>query len=141
ATPVGRLVGMNRTLQDALIASDRLFEILDLEMEGEGAASLSQPRGKVIELRGGDVELRGVTFRYGGRLKVLDRLDLRIRKGETTAVVGESGCGKSTLAALLQRLYAPSEGQVLIGGVDLRSLPLSAIRRHVAIVPQDIHLI
>lgn len=132
--PITRLLGMNRTLQDALIASDRLFEIMDLAVE-EGAT----PRGGVPP--GGSVELRGITFRFGGRRKVLGNLNVRIEQGRMTALVGESGSGKSTIAGLLQRLHRPSEGQILIGGTDVTHMPLADLRRHVAVVPQDIHLL
>lgn len=134
AAPVTRLVGLNRSLQDAMIATDRLFEIMDLAVEAEGETAGRR------DLPDGDVVLRTVTFRFGGRQKVLDRLALRIPAGEITALVGESGCGKSTLAGLLQRVYEPTEGRVLVGGVDLRNVDLGTLRRHVAVVPQEIHL-
>ncbi len=134
AAPVTRLVGLNRSLQEAMIATDRLFEIMDLAVE-EDAPVAGQRR-----LSGGEVELREVTFRFGGRRKILDRLDLRLAPGQVTALVGESGCGKSTLAGLLQRVYEPTEGRVLLGGVDLRNVDLERVRSYVSVVPQEIHL-
>ena len=135
AGPVTRLVGLNRSFQEAMIATDRLFEIMDLAGEDEEISSAA-----CRQLQAGNIELREVTFRFGGRRKVLDRLDLTIPTGQMTALVGESGCGKSTLAGLLQRVYEPSEGRVRLGGVDLRNVDLESVRNHVAVVPQEIHL-
>jgi len=83
-----------------------------------------------------DIELRAVSVLYpGGR--ALDQVSLRIRSGETLAIVGRTGSGKSTLVRLLPRLLDPDEGQVLLGGVDLRDLDPAALRRRIGMVPQE----
>lgn len=132
--PMVALVTANRTLQEALIASDRLFEILDLELEKDiGPVSLgSEP---------GDIGFERVTFRYGARDAVLSGLDVVIQEGRITGIAGESGCGKSTIVALIQGLFAPDEGRVTFGGHDLRHITRTSLRRVVAAVPQQIHLI
>jgi ATP-binding cassette, subfamily C, bacteriocin exporter len=133
SAPVIALVGANRTLQDALIAGDRLFEIMDLEPE---------PRGGELELtaaRLGDIRFEGVCFRYGTRARIFDGLDLTIGRGEVTAVVGESGSGKSTLVSLLHNLYPLESGTIRIGERDVRHYSTESLRRMVGVVPQDLH--
>lgn len=89
----------------------------------------------------GSIEFNDVSFSYPGGAILYDKINLHITAGETIALVGPSGCGKSTLALLLLRFYDISEGQILIDGVDLRSLSLSALRRHVAIVWQEPYVV
>ena len=132
--PLLTLIGANRTVQDALIAADRLFEIMDLERDRVTA------RATVDVTTAGDIELEGVTFRYGARTTALRDVSLRFRHGALTAVVGESGSGKSTIAALLQRIHAPDEGRVRIGGMDMRYLSDASLRTLISIVPQRIDL-
>ncbi|AQG80145.1 peptidase domain-containing ABC transporter [Spirosoma montaniterrae] len=132
--PASELIGMNRTVQDALIAADRLFEIMDLERE--------QTENK-IELRSdmiGDIRFNGVSFRYGSRTQVFDHLNLTVPKGKITAVVGESGSGKSTLLSLLQNLYPLQHGSIHIGDYDIKHISNDSLRRRVSVVPQKIDL-
>jgi ATP-binding cassette subfamily B protein len=88
----------------------------------------------------GDIQLQGVSFRYGTRTRVFDDLSLTIRRGELTAVVGESGSGKSTLMSLLQNLYPLEKGHIRIGSFDLQYIRNESLRRMVAVVPQEIDL-
>lgn len=134
AGPAANLIGMNRALQDALIAADRLFEVIDLERE-ESSGKIELTREMT-----GDIRFRGVSFRYGSRETVFDGLDLCIPKGKTIAVVGESGSGKSTLAALLQNTYTPDGGEIRIGDHDTRHISHSSLRSMVGVVPQQISL-
>ncbi|HEX5436752.1 MAG TPA: peptidase domain-containing ABC transporter [Gemmatimonadaceae bacterium] len=132
--PIGSLVGMNRTMQDALIAADRLFEIIDLEREAEpGTLELTPAMA-------GDIRLRNVSFRYGAREEVLRDLSVVIPHGALTAVVGESGSGKSTLAALLQRIYPVAAGRIAIGDHDIAHASTASLRRLVGVVSQEIDL-
>ena len=132
--PLLTLISANRTVQDALIAADRLFEIMDLERDRVTT------HATIDATTGGDIELDHVTFRYGARSIALRDVSLRFRRGALTAVVGESGSGKSTIAALVQRIYVPDEGRVYIGGIDVRRLSEASIRGLVGIVPQRIDL-
>jgi ATP-binding cassette subfamily B protein len=130
--PLERLASINLQLQEALVAVDRLYQVLDLERE--------QPDGPKRATFAGvreAVELRDVTFGYGCRGNVLEGVSLRIPAGKTVAVVGESGSGKSTLLKLLMGFYAPTKGQVLFDGVDLRDLDLASLRGRVGLVAQD----
>jgi ATP-binding cassette subfamily B protein len=83
------------------------------------------------------IELRDVSFQYGCRSKVLDKVGLRIPAGQTVAVVGESGSGKSTLLKLLMGFYQPSSGQVLVDGTDQRDFDLNSWRSQIGLVSQD----
>jgi ABC-type bacteriocin/lantibiotic exporter with double-glycine peptidase domain len=133
--PVLTLIAANRTIQEALIAADRLFEIMDLERDRVATpATMSAAHG-------GDIELEHVTFRYGARAPVLRDVTLRFPRGTVTAVVGESGSGKSTIAALVQRVYVADEGRVRVGTVDVRLLSDEAMRTLVCTVPQRIDLL
>jgi ABC-type bacteriocin transporter len=132
--PATNLIGANKTVQDALIAADRLFEIIDLECEAQ--ANKTELTTDLI----GDIELREVTFAYTTRATVLHKLNLQIRRGTITGIVGESGSGKTTLLSLLQGIYPLTEGSITIGGLDIRHLELISLRRLVSVVPQQIDL-
>jgi len=132
--PAAGLIGMNKTLQDALIAADRLFEIMDLEREATENKVLLTPD------MAGDIRFKEVSFRYGSRVTVFDKLSLTIPKGKITAVVGESGSGKSTLLSLLQNLYPLKEGNIYIGNYDIKHLENASLRQLVSVVPQQIDL-
>jgi ATP-binding cassette subfamily B protein len=132
--PVSSLIGLNKTLQNATIAADRLFEIMDIdteEFENEVDAT-------TIEM--GNIEFRDVSFTYGTRTEVFDKLNLTIKKGRITAIIGESGSGKTTVAALLQRLYPVNSGAVFIGNANIRYLNPESLRKVVGIVPQNLDL-
>jgi ATP-binding cassette subfamily B protein len=87
------------------------------------------------------IRFENVSFAYGaGGREVLRNLDFEIRDGETLAIVGPTGSGKTTLISLIMRLYDPTSGRVLVGGRDVRELPLATLREMVGLVPQDIFL-
>ncbi len=132
--PVAGLIGMNKTLQDARIAADRLFEIMDLEQEpAENRADLEPDMV-------GDIKFKDVHFRYGSRANVFEGLDLNIKKGQITAIVGESGSGKTTLLSLMQNIYPLMSGSIFIGDFDIKYITNDSLRRIVGVVPQDVHL-
>jgi ATP-binding cassette subfamily B protein len=86
----------------------------------------------------GEVEFRGVSFRYPGTERtVLEDVSFVTKAGETIAIVGPTGSGKSTLVALLVRLYDPTSGVILLDGVPLTSMDPAALRAHIGMVPQD----
>jgi ATP-binding cassette subfamily B protein len=137
--PASGLIGMNKTLQDALIAADRLFEIMDLEREAtDNKTQLTVDMVRNAEP--GDIRFKEVSFRYGTRVMVFDKLSLTIPKGKITAIVGESGSGKSTLLSLLQNLYPLREGTIYIGDYDIKHLDNASLRQVVSVVPQQIDL-
>ncbi|WP_116107847.1 peptidase domain-containing ABC transporter [Lewinella sp. IMCC34191] len=133
--PAKGLIGMNKTIQNALIAADRLFEIIDLESEEEAIEGMALQREMI-----GDIRFRGLEFAYGSRKKVFEDFDLTIPAGQITGLVGESGSGKSTLAALLQKLYPPSAGKIVIGDADLSYVTNQSLRARIGVVPQELSL-
>ncbi len=133
--PVSSLIGMNKTIQNAHIAADRLFEIMDLERDDdvEHTVELSE---KML----GPIVFKNVSFSYGTRVDVFEDFNLELKQGQLTAIIGESGSGKSTIAALLQGLYPLNEGQIFIGDVNIRYASTESLRRLVGIVPQNLEL-
>lgn len=132
--PVSSLIGLNKVVQNAVIAADRLFEIMDLEREKDEHQMAITPDDV------GDIRFKEVTFRYGSRVTVFENLDLELKRGEVTAIVGESGSGKSTLIHLLQNLYPLQSGHVYVGEHDLRYVKNESLRALVGSVPQRIDL-
>ncbi len=133
-SPAAGLIGMNKTVQNALIAADRLFEIMDLERESEE---------NKIELRKellGDIKFENVSFSYGTRVDVFEDFSLTIPKGRLTAIIGESGSGKTTLAALIQKLYPLNKGSISIGQHNINYFSNDSLRQLVASVPQKLDL-
>jgi len=133
-SPVTSIIGFNRSFQDARIASDRLFEIFDLEPDDE------KERIELMPEMVGDITFEDVRFRYGTRVDVFDALNLNIKKGEITAIVGESGSGKTTLVSLLQNIYPLQSGHIRIGSFDLINFTQKSLRNIVSVVPQKIDL-
>ena len=133
--PASSLIGANKNIQDALIAADRLFEIIDLETEASNENKVTLTPDLI-----GDIAFNNVSFRYGTRTTVFEGLNLTIEKGSSTAIVGESGSGKSTLLSLLQNLYPLKEGNITIGGLDLQHISNRSLRQMVGVVPQHIDL-
>ncbi len=119
--------------QNAIVSWRRVIGILETpaDLVDPGADGQTLPRGPI------DVRLQGVTFAYPGGPPVLRDIDLDIRAGTRVAVVGETGSGKSTIAKLLTRLMDPTTGDVLLDGVDVRSIAQTSMRRSVVLVPQE----
>lgn len=134
-SPVLALIGANQTIQDALIAADRLFQIMDLEQEETTSSKVELTPAHI-----GDIRFNHVSFRYGTRQQVFTDLSLDIAKGKTTAIIGESGSGKTTLISLLQNIYSIQQGQICIGDLELRFIKNESLRRLVATVPQEVQL-
>ena len=132
--PAMGLITANKSMQDALIAADRLFEIMDLEQEETTQKVVLRP--DMI----GDIVFNNVTFSYGTRVAVFRHFNLLVTKGRITAIVGESGSGKSTLMSLLQNIYSLREGTIAIGNTDIRYIQHESLRRLVSVVPQQIDL-
>ena len=132
--PVSRLIGANAQIQNAWIAADRLFEIMDLEREKE------EQNIELTEDNIGDIIFKNVSFRYGTRVDVFKKFNLKIKKGEVTAIVGESGSGKSTLISLIQNIYPVHKGKINIGDLPLNHIQLASLRGLVSVVPQKIDL-
>ena len=133
-SPVSQLIGMNKSIQNALIASDRLFEIMDLEQE-EVTDKIELTAEQI-----GNINFENVTFSYGSRREVFKDFSCVIEKGKTTAIVGESGSGKTTLATLIQNLYPVNSGKITIGDYEVQYLSHYSLRTLIGVVPQQIDL-
>ncbi len=134
--PVSALISMNRTIQDALIAADRLFQILDIEHD-------KNEKPYLINLQSGkndDIFFDHVFFRYGNRNDLFNDLNLKICKYDITGIIGESGCGKSTLASLLMNIYPVRSGRIRLGKTDIKNISSASLRNTIGIVPQKIDL-
>jgi ATP-binding cassette subfamily B protein len=120
-------------LQRALVSSRRIEAIMDLR-----ATITDPPQPQELPVGRGCISFDDVTFGYAeADGPVLDHLDLEIAGGEVVAVVGPTGSGKSTVATLIARLYDPGQGTVRLDGVDLRELPVEAVREAVGVVFED----
>ncbi|MGH9355737.1 MAG: ABC transporter ATP-binding protein, partial [Terriglobia bacterium] len=129
--PIKRLTGVNNAFQLAVGASEHVFEVMDIQ---PGLAE----KPDAIELPPFSRELafERVDFSYGDAL-ILQGVNLRIRKGETVAIVGTSGAGKTTLANLIPRFFDVTAGRILSDGHDLRDATLASLRAQVGLVTQE----
>ena len=137
SSAIKRLLRINETLQIGLVASERVFYLIDQQPERERGDKTFNS-----QLFRGEVEFKNVTFNYAGsEISSLDNLSLKINSQQTIALVGSSGSGKSTLASLIPRLYEIESGRLLIDGVDVCEYRISEIRKLIAFVSQDIFLL
>ncbi len=130
--PAVFLINANKMVQEALIASARLYEIIDLETETQHSALAQIPFSGE-----GFIEFNGVSFSYSNRSVLFEDFNLQIPIGTTVAITGESGSGKSTLMYLLQQLYPLNKGKITISAMDIRMYPAGQLRQLIGIVPQQ----
>jgi ATP-binding cassette, subfamily B, multidrug efflux pump len=122
-------------LQRGMASWKRMTEVLDAVPEISDA---DVPAGLLAPAIAGSIEIRDLVFTYPGSDRpVLDRVSLRIARGETVALVGATGSGKSTLISLLARLHQPPPGTVFVDGIDVRTIPLAVLRGAIGYVPQE----
>lgn len=133
--PIGNLVSLQLSIQEANISMKRLSEIMDYEREQQNERQYQE-----ITQIDGDIKLNHVTFGYGNRKPALDDVSFTIEKGQKVALVGASGSGKSTIAKLLLKYYEPQSGDITIDGMDISEYRNDDIRRAVSYVPQNIEL-
>ncbi|EMY79285.1 ABC transporter transmembrane region [Leptospira weilii serovar Ranarum str. ICFT] len=134
--PFKQMSMLSNSIQSAISAGDRVFELLDQETDIQNSAS---PRFLKRMEKG--LSFNNVTYTYpGAKNPAIQEINFEIRKGETIALVGASGAGKSTLVDLVPRLIDPQEGNVLIDDIDIRELDLSNLRKRIGIVSQQVFL-
>jgi len=134
--PISQLSVIVPKLRRNLSRAERLFEILE-----EKARICNSPGATLLRPVERSVEFRNLSFRYAGTDHwALKNINLRVSAGSTVALIGMSGSGKSTLMNLLQRLYDPQQGGVLVDGEDIRNVTQESLRDQIAVVPQEIDL-
>lgn len=129
-SPVMNLSSFWTQVQNGLSAAERVFALIDADPNVVQTGSMRLPRLK------GAIDFNHVCFRYKDAEPVLDHFDLRIRPGETVALVGHTGAGKSSIVKLIARFYEFQKGEICIDGHDIRSFDLNAYRRQLGIVSQ-----
>lgn len=134
--PIKNLINLQPMLQTAIVASERLGEIFDLELE----KSDSEHRKLTSKTLNGSIEFRNVDFKYGTRQLILKNINFYISKGEKVAIVGESGSGKTTLVKLIMNFYQATKGDILINGYNIKDININHLRDRIAYISQDTFL-
>lgn len=132
AASFGALVGLYSAFQEALGATKRVFQILDM-----AAGIQDSPEAKQLSTIEGHIQFKNVNFTYDGRQDVLKDINLDIAPGEIVALVGPSGAGKSTMFNLIPRFYDVTEGALSVDGVNVRDVTQKSLRSQIGIVPQE----
>ncbi|AFK87254.1 MULTISPECIES: ABC transporter ATP-binding protein [Thermoanaerobacterium] len=133
--PLTVLLRFVEQYQQGMAGFRRFVELMDTEPE------IADKKG-AIELKDvkGNIEFDNVTFSYDNKKEVLSGINLKIKHGETVAIVGPSGAGKTTLLSLIPRFYEIDAGSIKIDGIDIRDVKLSSLRENIGIVQQDVFL-
>lgn len=134
--PVKNLINLQPTMQTAIVAAERLSEILDLELE----KTADEHRKLSPQSLNYPIKIENLDFRYGTRKLVLENINMNIGAGEKIALVGESGSGKTTLSKLLMNFYPWEKGEIFIGDYNLKDINLESLRNRIAYISQDIFL-
>lgn len=132
--PIRHIADKFNTFQMGIIASDRVFAILETEndSETEGQKELTEVKGAI--------QFENVHFEYVAGEEILHGISFEVKEGETIAIVGATGAGKTTITNLLNRFYDLSSGAIYIDGVNIEEYTLSSLRKHIATVLQDVFL-
>ena len=134
--PIENIINLQPTLQTAVVAAERLSEILDLSLEkSEGEHKKINPNSL-----NGKIEFKNVDFRYGTRQLILKNINMTINKGERVALVGESGSGKTTIAKLLLNFYQCEKGEIIVNDYNLLDVNVEALRDKIAYISQETFL-
>ena len=131
-TPVRDLAMIMQQIMPARAATERIFEILDLQPD-----ITDQPDSIVVTELRGDVEFDNVSFSYREKSPVLKNVTFKARAGQRIALVGRSGCGKTTITNLLLRLYDPDEGRILVDGTNIQHVRIRSYRKKLGLVMQE----
>ena len=129
--PIGRLHQLNQLVQAGRAAGERVFEILDEQIEP------GRSGGEALGTIRGEIRYQDVSFAYAGGAPALSNISFHARPGDTVALVGATGAGKSTVVNLLARLYEFSSGSIEIDGRSIRDFTLDSLREKIGIVTQE----
>ncbi len=135
-TSIRRIVEFTEQFQRGMTGIERFCEIMDIKPD-----ITDSPKARVLEKVNGEIEFRNVSFSYGdGGRDVISDLSLKVKSGESIALVGPSGGGKTTLCSLIPRFYDTTSGEILIDGTDIKSVTLDSLRENIGTVAQDVYL-
>ncbi|ACA55789.1 peptidase domain-containing ABC transporter [Clostridium botulinum] len=134
--PIENIINLQPQLQTAVVAGERLGEILDLELE----KSIDEDKKIKPQSLLGNIEFKNVDFRYGTRKLILKDINMNINPGEKIALVGESGSGKTTLAKLLMNFYQCEKGEILINTYNIKDINIETLRDKIAYISQETFL-
>jgi len=133
--PIMDLTEKYNILQSAMASSERIFKILDTDMRIEDPHTPAR-----IEHFKGEIEFRNVWFAYNDEDWVLKNISFKIKRGESVAIVGATGAGKTSIINLLTRFYDIQKGEILLDGVNIRSLDKNTLRQKIGVVLQDVFI-
>lgn len=131
--PMKNIINLQSVIQTAVVSSDRLGEIIDLELE-QTETKLEPKNLK------GDIEIKNIDFRYGTRELILKNINIQIKQGEKIALVGESGSGKTTLVKLLLKFFNYEKGEININNFNINDIDNNILREKISYISQDIFL-
>lgn len=134
--PIENIINLQPTLQTAIVAAERLAEILDLSLE----KSENEHKKIIPNTLNGEIEFKNLDFRYGSRSLILKNINLKIGKGERIALVGESGSGKTTIAKLLMNFYQCEKGELIINRYNIKDINIESLRDKIAYISQETFL-
>ena len=128
--PFNEISGVITEFQNALACADRLFVMMDAEVElNNGAANIDSAKG--------EIEFKDVSFSYDKTKRLIEHLNLKVEPGKRVAIVGPTGAGKSTIINLLMRFYDIDGGEILIDGVNIKDIDIDNLRRNFGMVLQE----
>ena len=133
--PVATITRLMEDIQRGLAGVSRVFEILDTEPDIKDS-----PNAINVPRLSGQLEFKNVTFSYNDDIVVLDDISFEAKAGQMIALVGPTGVGKSTISGLIARFYDPTEGTILMDGIDIRDMTLESLRNQLSLVLQDVFL-
>ncbi|MEZ4797423.1 MAG: ABC transporter ATP-binding protein [Flavobacteriaceae bacterium] len=132
--PLNQIANKFNTLQMGMVAADRVFKVLDTTSNIDDSGTKEASHFK------GDIEFKNVHFSYVDNEEVLKGISLKVKAGDTVAIVGATGAGKSTIINLLNRFYAINSGEISIDGTNIKEFTLNSLRQQIAVVLQDVFL-
>jgi subfamily B ATP-binding cassette protein MsbA len=132
SNPIKRLSRVYGNIQKALAAAERVFEVLDTQPEIEDMSGATE-----LPIINGYVALNHINFAYKKGELALQQVELKVNPGQVVAIVGPSGAGKTTIANMIPRFYDPTDGNITIDGIDIKTVTLKSLREQIGIVPQE----
>jgi ATP-binding cassette subfamily B protein len=133
--PIRRLTNFAQQFEEAMAGFGRFTEIMEQKPDIK-----DRPDSIKLDNVQGEIEFRNVTFSYNKSEKVLNNINIKIKKGQTLALVGPSGGGKTTLCHLLPRFYEVDEGAIFIDGIDIKDIKVKSLRENIGLVQQDVFI-